>query len=763
MKRSLKTVAVLLLGLAAAPLRAAPLDAQVPREALVYVGWAGAEKVAPDYDKSNLKKIVDASGVKAFVDAQLPKLIEQAAEADPNAPKIIGKLQTGLDVAWRHPTAFYVCPVEMTNPRQPTFRFGLVCDAGADAKTVVDLLSEALATSPPPPDLPVKVSQENGLVLLTFGRADTAADLRQGGGLAGSATFAKAQAQLKAATPALAMYVDFPGIRTMVDDVLTKVPNLPPDVRPRVTQMIETLGGTGLGQLAYAGGFEGQGWSERAFLGISGPRVGVLALFDNPPLSDTALAAVPKDAVAFSASTFDFQKLATEVRSAVTKIEPRAIPELERALNSVRNELGIDVEQDVIAPLGTEWVMYRAPVPDVGGLSWVLMNKLRDPAAFTKTLSTLEKLFNERSGAPIKVEKVTVGDYEVSALMFMQYNVAWTVRDGYLYVSTLAGMPGAITQVATKGAPITENESYKAVRAALPQGVKPMAITYSHPARLYPELRNLALGFLPLLRGQGIDIPMNLLPDPARVSTFMTPGGSVTWVDADGLHSVGRSAFPGADVLGGGPQIGTTGVAAAGLGVGALVPSLGRSREMAKRAADAASLRGISQAALLWSNEHNDQLPDHIARLVLAGDIPPKALVSKRSGTVPLELTPELEKLGKDNFAKFAEQVDEHCDFVYVGGGMKATVDASMVLAYEKPHGQPEGINVAFQDAHVEFCRYNGLAEVFRPIDTYRVQHKLPAIMMPGVVVNGGTERVMIAPAPTPARPAPAPAPADLP
>ncbi len=151
--------------------RAAPLDDQVPGSSLFYLGWAGADALAPQYANSNLKGFVEASTAGKFINDMLPKLIEMAAQNDPNAPQMIAKLQSGLAVAWHHPVALYFCPVDFANIEQPVFRFGILCDAGGDAKTLVGLLSEALAGAPKDdPNVP-KVSQEGTIVLLTIGEA----------------------------------------------------------------------------------------------------------------------------------------------------------------------------------------------------------------------------------------------------------------------------------------------------------------------------------------------------------------------------------------------------------------------------------------------------------------------------------------------------------------------------------------------------------------------------------------------------------------
>ncbi|MCL2647723.1 MAG: hypothetical protein FWD61_12055 [Phycisphaerales bacterium] len=146
-------------------------------------------------------------------------------------------------------------------------------------------------------------------------------------------------------------------------------------------------------------------------------------------------------------------------------------------------------------------------------------------------------------------------------------------------------------------------------------------------------------------------------------------------------------------------------------------------KELTNRKADAANLRTIVLACWIYAEENNSPTPDHLGRLVfrknnrgntvIDGDIL-KNLVSKRAGTQPLVMTPELENLAKTNFAAFAKKVDEHCDFVYVGKGMWSghLDDPSVLVVFEKPDARlMDGINMAFgilkkEGAYVEFVKY---------------------------------------------------------
>jgi prepilin-type processing-associated H-X9-DG protein len=50
-----------------------------------------------------------------------------------------------------------------------------------------------------------------------------------------------------------------------------------------------------------------------------------------------------------------------------------------------------------------------------------------------------------------------------------------------------------------------------------------------------------------------------------------------------------------------------------------------------------------------------------------------------------------------------AAHVEEHSDYVYLGGRAKVPNGSKLVLAHEKPEGLEEGIHILFVDGHVEY------------------------------------------------------------
>ena len=711
---------------------AAPLDTRIPADAIVYVGWAGADALATPYAQSNLKDVVDNTKIGEYIQQNWESWMEKAGAANPDAAKDIDEGAQNLKKLWHHPLAFYVGPVGLANPKEPTFKLAVLCDAGADAPALADAYKKMIEKNPAPPEAKLSMVVDGNVIILTMGDIKPEAFKAvpgNAGMLPGAPGYVAAMKHVQppAGEPALAMYVDAKKVIDLMKDAVQKAPDAPAEAKKTVPAVIDALGLNGLGQIAYAGGFDKKEWAEQAFVGTQGPRTGLLALFDGAPVSDAALAMVPKDAAAMSIGHIDLVKVLALTREVVGKVNPDALAAFEGGMAMVGKRFDLDIEKNIINALGDEWISYRGPITDEGTHPFVLVQKLRDAAALAKTFDVLEQQVNTLAEGRVKIEKMDAGTFEVTGVRLPQITIVWTIRDGYLYISNLEGITGAVEQVEKKGESIVMNPGYKAVRAALPAG-KALSVTYSEPAKLYPEVYRTLMTLLPMARLLGLDLPADLLPMPKKIAPFLTPGGSVSWTDADGFHFSSRAAMPGAEALSGqGSPTMVAGVSA--MGVAILLPSLGKARELANRSYDAANLRGLAQSCVVWSNENADKMPDHVGVLYLNDQISTKQLVSKSSGTTPLVVTPEMREKAKTDFAGFAKEIDAHCDYVYLGKGTTNTTDSSVVLAYDKigPYSR-EGINLAFMDVHTEFTQWKDLPEAFKATNEYRKKIGVPEV-----------------------------------
>src|SRR5688572_29502597 len=127
--RSLVVVLILLGAVFAPVTRAQPLADRLPSDAILYVGWAGVEKLGPAYSGSHLKGVMDASNLPELFTDLFPKIarrlqLEQMMQGDPVLREIIPTVLAGGEAMWQRPSALYVGPIDLGGRwRWPGVRF----------------------------------------------------------------------------------------------------------------------------------------------------------------------------------------------------------------------------------------------------------------------------------------------------------------------------------------------------------------------------------------------------------------------------------------------------------------------------------------------------------------------------------------------------------------------------------------------------------------------------------------------------------------
>src|SRR5436190_18805422 len=103
----------------ALPSRAQPLADRIPQDAILYVGWAGADSPGPGYANSHLKAVVDASNIPQLLDEALPRLLDQVVKrngGDKDSAEAMALFRAIAGPMWRHPSALYFVGIDSTIP-----------------------------------------------------------------------------------------------------------------------------------------------------------------------------------------------------------------------------------------------------------------------------------------------------------------------------------------------------------------------------------------------------------------------------------------------------------------------------------------------------------------------------------------------------------------------------------------------------------------------------------------------------------------------
>ncbi len=697
-----------------------PLADRIPAHTLLYLGWAGADTLTEPYARSNLKGFLDASALPALF-AHLPDALQRASQ-NPDAAAQLQFAAALLTPLWRHPTALFVRAAQ-PGETGPAVRIGLLCEAGPDAASLTNLLSRfahSLADSPLKPT----VASDPACVAIALGFP--AGDLLKTpvDTLANDLPFAQAlrlppAAQSSAPSPpALAAYVDVQGLLATLNHYLASH-NLA-GAQDSFSAAYAATGLSAITQIGFRAGFDGKNWLQAITIGLTAPdqpAPGLLRLAAPPPFNTQALRLLPNDALDANLRALDLQGLLADLHAALPKIDPTFPAAYAALLQAFRQHAGIDLEKDLLAPLGSPLITYRAPLDDNAPPPLVVILKIRDPQRFAATLATLESRFT--SPGPLRFAKMNLPGAVVKTLRIGDLEIGYALWQDNLLLTSERRLPAVLRQLqtqsrATPTGTLAANPAFAQRRRPFPEDL--FSLGYTDAARNYPDIAAAAHDFLPVAgRMIHLPVPADLLPSPVAARTFLSPSFSAGWTDHEGAHYILRCPFPGAQFMS--ARYLAAGAAVTGIASAIVGPSLSRSEEAARRAADAANARAIATACVLYANEHMDRFPDDLAPLLISGNLAPKTLLVQGTGTTPL--TPDqIKTLPPDAHAR---ALDAHSAFVYRGKGLPSTSDSNMVLLYERPRpATPQGIMVAFFDGHAELVPWMSLKDKFQPLNDFR-------------------------------------------
>lgn len=696
MLRRLSTfvIAVVLLPLAA---KAQPLIDRVPDDAIVYVGWQGAQSMGEPYQGSHLKAIVDSTDWEDFFVRFLPEVFKKVGQNDRDAAKAAELFNAVAKPLWNHSGAFYFGGIDLTNPRRPNPKIAFYCDAGADAPALVKAIKDALANAPKGRNDPqIFVSENEGSVTVTIGQPAIEAK-----SLSTSPAYA-ALAKQGHKSPVSVVYVDGERALKLVDEIVAMDRN--PQTKERWTSIREATGLDGFKRAICTSGFEGKEWSSYASIDAPQPRKGLLQFLDSKPITDDIVKTIPATAVMAAAGRFDFTRLLDGIRDGGASVDPEFAQNYGAVMGYIGGMIGVELPA-LVEPLGDQWAYFLDPsICGDSFLGTVVVNKLDDPAKAQELFTRAERGINrtlQRQLPPnvtVSFKQVKRGDVDIHYLATPFLTPSWAIDGGNWYFGLYPQVvSSAVAQARLKGPSILTNPAYVAVREKLG--------TNAASTIQYVDVPKLTAGTYPiwLMLSRyaglgdifGIDSPLMLLPPMHELMPHLSPAGAVSWSDEKGWYARSISSFPGATLLAGDP---TSNIAVPAVLTSILLPSLNRARETANRVKSASNLRQIGMACLLYSNENKGKYPPDIGAMLLTQDVGMDVFISPRTrNEIPLDVR-------QADPPTQAEWLNVNSDYVYIGGGKRVTdVGPNEVLAHERPDGLDDGINILYGDGHVEF------------------------------------------------------------
>lgn len=709
---SMRWVVLLLAVALPAVARAQTLAERLPGDAILYVGWSGVQKPGAGYAGSNLEAVVAASNLQKFTDEFLPQVLERIAKEDKQAADAVNAIRNLALPMWRHPSAFAFGGVDFANANGPTPRLVLLCDAGPDAAAFKARATELIKQAGELP-FAVHVVEQGDLVGLIAGydaedaMPKAAADAKS---LANNPAFAKALAQVKKEAIVTA-YVDVSGMLNLSNQVASMGGG---EAEKNWIKARELLGLNGVKQAIFSSGFDGKEWITQAFVDAPAPRKGLIgSLLDAPPISQEILGTVPKNATIAGGAHFDLAALVSAARSAVAAFQPDAAEQFDGIVAQANQAIGLDLQKDLFASLGDEWVYYTDPaITGNGAMGTVLVNRLRDSVKAEESLKKVEKFINgfaaqqlkDSGGVTIAFREGKIGDQKVHYLGLPLISPAWAIADGNLYVALYPEVAAAGAGVlANHESAILENQDFMGLYHRLGEH-QASSFQFLDLPRLAPGTYQPWL-MLSHLSGVGdlfgVPAPLGILPPLNKLMPNLSPAGQMGWSDPDGYHFTSLAPFPGAEMFASNPM--QLSAAQAPLLISVLLPALNRARESAQQVKSAANLKNIGLGAIIYANNHNNQFPRDLGTLAKETDLTASIFVNPRSGAaVPAGLTRE----------QLPEWVEEHSDYVWNGAGKTTAVGPETPLAWEKPEQSQGRINILYADGHVEALQLDEALQV---------------------------------------------------
>lgn len=649
---------------------------RAPANAFLYIGFKGTDALAKPYEASRLRPVLESTDLQRLVSKPFhDRLANVFNMTQPELADAWPGLVESAKQMSRFPTSLWI------GPDGSRLSFALVSDAGGEAQALATQIRSAIGK------MPLDVLQ-NGNIVSIVPRGAQPSD---GATLASAERFKSAMQQIDG-EGAVVAFVN-------VEQILSA------NLRPDQKQTVASLGLDGIDAAAVSANFAGSDWRTRAFVAMTGERRGLAALFAGKPLSDDTLKLIPKTAATASAGYVDLAALLAEIRATVARAVPNGAQQFDRGLSMVNSNLGMDVQTDLLPPLGTEWVTYTdASVGGTQAFGTVVANRLKDPDKAQQALNRLQqKLVTlARAGAETQQMRipVVVTDHKgikIQSIGLPFITPSWTIHEGVLYVALFPQPIMAAADHVTAGAPsLAEAPTIVAWRKE--HNANPMSINYID----LPQVSRSGYGMLMVVSRyiglmdlmMGVETPPVAAPPLTVLLQHGAPTLRTTWSDDAGWHLTTTEPFPGA-LMAGAVMSTDMMTMQASMATSILLPSLARGREKANQVKCASNLRQIGQACMLHAMDHQNAFPDTLGELLEQGIGPEVFMCPSRNGSSPPKHAPR---------EQLVAWVNENAHYEYLGKGLKMGGNPEFVTAYERldAHNQ-EGANVLFADGHVEF------------------------------------------------------------
>jgi len=232
--------------------------------------------------------------------------------------------------------------------------------------------------------------------------------------------------------------------------------------------LVDALGLAGLENLSVALELKTDEMTVDSNLKISDLTKGIFSLLDLQPSEIPEVPFVPESISSFEVGRLDLPGLWKEIPDILASISPTAKPQLDMVIGMFMQQTGIDLEQDLLGNLGTQYLSYSQTEEGRQQVT-VIALELKDSLAFKTALESMLSSPTLQMQLANSLEAEEFLDHTVYTVKTADpsENVAFGIAGDYLFYSQPEGLRQVIRSLAGEGG---DNGSFN--RSPLVKGLR---------------------------------------------------------------------------------------------------------------------------------------------------------------------------------------------------------------------------------------------------------------------------------------------------
>lgn len=291
---------------------------------------------------------------------------------------------------------------------------------------------------------------------------------------------------------------------------------------------------------------------------------------------------VPKDAVSFSAMTWDVAAVYDTLQKGLEAYDPEFARQMLGQLGKIEEQLGFKIRDDLFGAFGDHVINWSMPVSTIASMpESAMLLKVNDEEKLVKVLRNVSKLSNgmvefeegERRG--IQVYSIRVNADPTNGMgmnPFDMFTPTFSFKKGYMVAGFSVGdIKRVFKRMDREDEPkgdIRSNKEFAKVAQQIPAGAT--SVSFTDWRTQFESFYQLGTGMLALVPiGEEVPIDMSLLPDSGTLTRHLAPTVSFSRSTENGTETVTTSPW--------GPEM-ALGLMAVGAAAAAAIPQVMRMR-----------------------------------------------------------------------------------------------------------------------------------------------------------------------------------------